>query len=176
MRDTDEFQFSRGEGSRHILVVEDEKCIRELIAYNLVREAFHVTSVSTGESALAIAHARRPNLILLDVMLPGIDGLEVCRRLKRDSATSSIPVVIVSARHEPEDVKNGYRAQASAYITKPFRPRVLIDKVRQLLGIPTSPDSEPRIPEPDGSCGIDADHQASRDENDEVWGDGLAQI
>ncbi|MEK8024208.1 MAG: response regulator [Candidatus Hydrogenedentota bacterium] len=146
MRESHDFEFSRGEGHIHILIVEDEKYIREMIAYNLVREMFYVTSVSTGESAISIARARLPNIILLDLMLPGIDGFEVCRRLKQDAVTAKIPIVIVSARTDPEDQKNGFRAGAAAYVTKPFRPRSLIDKVRKILDIDIPPVGSASIP------------------------------
>jgi len=116
-----------------ILVVEDEKDIAELLAYNLKREGFQVRLADSGEKALAQALKNPPDLVLLDLMLPGIDGREVCRRLKANQATVRIPIVILTARTEESDVVAGLELGADDYITKPFSPRVLLARVRSVL-------------------------------------------
>ncbi len=116
-----------------ILVVEDEDDIRELITYNLVREGFQVVSVASGEAAIEAVRKSVPDLVLLDLMLPGVDGLEVCRRVKNTASTSSVPVVIVTAKGEEADVVTGLELGADDYIVKPFSPRVLVARVRAVL-------------------------------------------
>lgn len=122
-----------------ILVVEDEEDIRELINYNLTREGFRVEAVSTGEEALQSLKKSTPDLILLDLMLPGVDGLEVCRRMKSNANTSSVPVVIVTAKGEEADVVTGLEMGADDYVIKPFSPRVLLARVRAVLRRQDSP-------------------------------------
>ena len=116
-----------------ILAVEDEDDIAELIRYNLEREGFRVVTTSTGEAGLQEAVRRTPNLVLLDLMLPGVDGLEVCRRLKADTRTSGIPVIMVTARGEEADIVAGLELGADDYLTKPFSPRVLLARTRAVL-------------------------------------------
>jgi two-component system, OmpR family, alkaline phosphatase synthesis response regulator PhoP len=116
-----------------ILVVDDERDIRELLDYNLRKEGYEVTCVSTGEDALASVRARRPDLIVLDLMLPGVDGLEVCRRLQADAGTRAIPIVMLTAKGEEADVVTGLELGAADYVTKPFSPRVLLARVRAVL-------------------------------------------
>ena len=117
----------------HLLVIEDEADIRELIAYNLRKEGFQVALVATGTEGLNLARKAPPDLILLDLMLPDIDGLEVCRRLKRDSALNAIPIVMVTAKSGESDVVAGLELGADDYITKPFSPRVLLARTRAIL-------------------------------------------
>jgi two-component system alkaline phosphatase synthesis response regulator PhoP len=116
-----------------ILVVDDEEDIQELVRYNLVRNGFDVTVVGTGEAALDETRSKQPDMILLDLMLPGIDGLEVCNLLKHDSKTSHIPIVMLTARGEEADVVAGLELGADDYITKPFSPRVLVARVKAVL-------------------------------------------
>lgn len=116
-----------------ILVVEDEDDIRELVSYTLAREGFRVLRAAAGEEALEIAKARNPDLVILDLMLPGIDGLTVCRILQRDPATSGIPVVMLTAKGEEADVVAGLELGAEDYVTKPFSPKVLLARVRRIL-------------------------------------------
>lgn len=118
---------------KRILVVEDEEDILELVQYNLAKNGFDVVCVMTGEEALQSAIQSEPELILLDLMLPGVDGLEVCRRLKNNAVTCSIPVVMLTARSEEADVVTGLELGADDYITKPFSPRVLVARVRAVL-------------------------------------------
>jgi len=112
-----------------ILVVEDEEDIRELLAYNLTREGFRVAAAESGELGLEIARQESPDLIVLDLMLPGMNGIEICRKLKAESQTQRIPVIILTARGEEEDIVAGFAAGADDYVTKPFSPRVLIARV-----------------------------------------------
>ena len=116
-----------------ILVIEDEEDILALVHYNLVREGFRVATATSGEEGLKAAQAQPPELILLDLMLPGIDGLEVCRALKGVAATAGVPVVMMSAKGEEADVVAGLELGADDYITKPFSPRILIARVRAVL-------------------------------------------
>lgn len=116
-----------------ILVVDDEEDIRELVQLNLDREGYRVLTCETGEQALAVARAQTPDLIVLDLMLPGIDGLEVCKRLKADSNLQEIPVVMLTAKGEESDIVAGLELGADDYITKPFSGKVLVARVRRLL-------------------------------------------
>ncbi len=116
-----------------VLVVEDDEHIRELLEYNLTKEGYRVTAVETGEEGLKAARAKLPDLVLLDLMLPEMDGLEVCRALRRDAKTQDVPVVMVTAKGEEADVVAGLELGADDYITKPFSPRVLVARVRSVL-------------------------------------------
>lgn len=117
----------------HILVVDDEEDILELVRYNLVKEGYRVTTVASGEEALIAARSVHPDLILLDLMLPGVDGLEVCRRLKQDPKTQHLPVIMLSAKGEEADIVTGLELGAVDYITKPFSPKILVARLRAVL-------------------------------------------
>ena len=117
----------------HVLIVEDEEDIAELLEYNLQRHGYLPSSVSTGEDGLNQSRETHPDLILLDLMLPGLSGLEVCRRLKGDPATEKIPVIMLTAKGEEEDIIAGFDAGADDYVTKPFRPKVLLARVKAVL-------------------------------------------
>jgi len=116
-----------------ILVVEDEEDIQELVRYNLAKEGFHVDVVSTGEDALRRAREEMPNLIVLDLMLPGVDGLEVCKVLKSDPKTQGLPIIMLTAKGEESDIVIGLELGADDYITKPFSPKVLVARARNIL-------------------------------------------
>ncbi|OGV48588.1 MAG: DNA-binding response regulator [Lentisphaerae bacterium GWF2_52_8] len=116
-----------------ILVVDDEEDILELIRYNLERETYSVTCVESGEDCLEAMRKNLPELLLLDLMLPGIDGLSVCKILKADPKTAQVPIVILSAKGEEADVVSGLELGADDYITKPFSTRVLLARVRAVL-------------------------------------------
>lgn len=118
---------------RSVLVVEDEEDIRELVSYTLLKEGYQVTSVASGEEALAIAAAQPPDLVLLDLMLPGVDGLTVCQRLRGNPVSSGVGIVILTAKGEEADVVTGLNVGANDYITKPFSRSVLIARVRAVL-------------------------------------------
>jgi two-component system alkaline phosphatase synthesis response regulator PhoP len=116
-----------------ILVVDDEEDILELFRFNLTKEGFAVVCAASGEEALKSALSSRPDLILLDLLLPGMDGLEVARRLKHDVTTQEIPVIMVTAKGEEADIVTGLEVGAEDYITKPFSRKVLIARVRAVL-------------------------------------------
>lgn len=116
-----------------ILVVDDEEDILELLQYNLARDGYAVTCVATGERAMESVRKHPPDLVVLDLMLPGIDGLEICRRLKGDAATREIPVVMLTAKGEEADIVAGLELGADDYITKPFSPRVMTARVKAVL-------------------------------------------
>jgi len=119
--------------SQHICVVEDEEDVRELLKFHLAREGYAVSAFASGEEAVKSMARTLPNLLLLDLMLPGWDGLEVCRALKRDPRTAGIPIIMVTARGEESDIVAGLELGADDYITKPFSIKVLIARVRTVL-------------------------------------------
>jgi two-component system alkaline phosphatase synthesis response regulator PhoP len=116
-----------------ILVVDDEEDILELVKYNLTRDGYHVLCAATGEEAINTARRNLPDLIILDLLLPGIDGLEVCKLLKNDPKTEYIPIIMLTAKGEEADVVSGLEIGADDYITKPFSPKVLTARVRTVL-------------------------------------------
>jgi two-component system phosphate regulon response regulator PhoB len=117
----------------HVLVVEDEADIQELIRFNLQREGYRVSTALTGEEGYRRILDDRPDLVVLDLMLPGMDGLDVCRRIKSESSAKHIPVVMVSAKGEESDIVVGLELGADDYITKPFSPKVLLARIRTVL-------------------------------------------
>jgi two-component system phosphate regulon response regulator PhoB len=116
-----------------ILVVDDEEDILELLRYSLTREGYKVHCAETGEKAVASAREKAPDILVLDLMLPGMDGLEVTRVLKSDPLTSSIPIIMLTAKGEEADIVAGLELGADDYVTKPFSPRVLAARVRAVL-------------------------------------------
>ncbi|MFC1840973.1 response regulator [Thermodesulfobacteriota bacterium] len=116
-----------------ILVVDDEEDLLELVRYNLSREGYDVICASTGEEGLNTAKKNLPGLIILDLMLPGIDGLDVARALKNDNSTKNIPVIMLTAKGEEADIVTGLELGADDYITKPFSPRIMIARMRAVL-------------------------------------------
>jgi len=116
-----------------ILVVEDDQDIRELISYNLGKEGYTVVPAESGEQALKLIETANPDIIVLDIMLPGMDGIEVLRNLKQGSRHVSIPVIMATAKSEDTDIITGLELGADDYITKPFSPKVLIARIRSLL-------------------------------------------
>lgn len=116
-----------------ILIVDDEEDIIELIKYNLKTEGYIILSAGTGEQAIKTAKQSLPDLIVLDLMLPGIDGLEVTRYLKNHDRTADIPIVMVTAKGEESDVVTGLELGANDYISKPFSPRELVARIRAIL-------------------------------------------
>ena len=126
-----------------IMLVEDEESIVELVRYNLSREGYTVHVAMSGEDALTLVRTANPALILLDIMLPEIDGIEVCRRLRRDERTMTTPVIMLTARGEESDIISGLEAGADDYVTKPFSPRVLMARVRAVLRRKSEPAPAP---------------------------------
>lgn len=117
----------------HILVVDDEEDIIELVKYNLIREGYNITCATSGEEALKIVGSTPPDLIVLDLMLPDIDGLEVTRQLKSNPKTRSVPIVMLTAKGEESDIVAGLELGADDYIAKPFSPRVLVARIRTVI-------------------------------------------
>ena len=126
-----------------VVVIEDEPDILELIEYNLRREGFEVATATTGRAGLSVIGREKPDLVLLDLLLPGLDGLDVCRRLRAVDATSDLPIIMVTARGEESDVVLGLGVGADDYIHKPFSPRELIARVRAVLRRGPIRDSDP---------------------------------
>ena len=116
-----------------IVVVEDEEDIYEVVRYNLEKEGFHVHGAISGEIAQQKIKVHQPDLVLLDLMLPGISGLDLCRKLKQQDDTRQIPIIMVTAKTEDADIVAGLELGAEDYMTKPFSPRVLIARVRSVL-------------------------------------------
>jgi len=119
--------------AEEILVIEDDADISELVQYNLEKHGFRVHAVRDGELGFQQALKLQPSLILLDIMLPGVDGLTVCRRLRENNDTRHIPVIMLTAKGEESDVVIGLELGADDYVTKPFSPKELVARVRALL-------------------------------------------
>ena len=119
--------------SHRILVVDDEEDLLELIRYNLTKEGYRVDCCASGEAAINEARAIVPDLIVLDLLLPNVDGLDVCKHLKSDPKTQHVPIVMLTAKSEEADVVTGLELGADDYITKPFSPRVLLARIRSVL-------------------------------------------
>jgi len=129
-----------------ILIVDDEADIIELIKYNLKNEGYSILEAQTGELAIKIVNRSQPDLIVLDLMLPGIDGLEVTKYLKRNKATHHIPIVMLTAKGEESDIVTGLELGANDYISKPFSPKILVARIQAILRrrkkvSPDSPDT-----------------------------------
>ncbi len=122
-----------------ILVIDDERDLIELVRYNLEKEGFRVLGACDGESGLKIAAAEKPNLVVVDLMLPGIDGMEVCRLLRSTRGTSRIPVIMLTAKGNESDRILGLELGADDYVTKPFSPRELAARVKAVLRRALSP-------------------------------------
>ena len=116
-----------------ILVVEDEDDLRDIIIYNLDREGYKTIGAETGEQGLEQAIKMNPDLMILDLMLPGMNGLDVCRQIKQDENTHAMPIIIVSAKGEEADIITGLELGADDYVSKPFSPHILLARVRALL-------------------------------------------
>ena len=127
----------------HILVVDDEEDILELVRFNLEREGYRVTCTPSGENAIQIATQKFPDLIVLDLMLPGVDGLEVAKFLKNEPKTREIPIVMLTAKGEESDVVIGLELGADDYITKPFSPKILSARVKAVLRRRGQAEAEP---------------------------------
>lgn len=122
-----------------ILIVEDEEDVRELVRYNLEKNGYRTEFAPDGKIALNKARTSKPDLILLDLMLPKIDGLQVCRSLKADAATAHIPIVMLTAKGTEADIVTGLEMGADDYIPKPFSPRVLLARLKAVLRRQTEP-------------------------------------
>jgi len=118
---------------KRILVVDDEIYIVHILEFSLTMEGYTVLTASDGEEALKMIEQERPDLVVLDIMMPKLDGYEVCRRLRQDEQFGNLPVILLSAKGRPVDRDAGLQAGADDYIAKPFSPRRLLEKIRELL-------------------------------------------
>jgi two-component system alkaline phosphatase synthesis response regulator PhoP len=116
-----------------ITLIEDEEDIRHLILYNLQKDGYDADGFESGEEGLTEIRKKHPDLVLLDLMLPGIDGMEVCRRLKQNPDTRDIPVIIISAKGDESDIVAGLELGADDYLAKPFSPKILLARIRTVL-------------------------------------------
>jgi DNA-binding response OmpR family regulator len=123
---------------RKVLIADDETNIRNILDFTLHAEGFDVVAARNGDDAYTLALGEQPDLIVLDVMMPGTNGFETCRRLKSDRRTARIPVVLLTARGTRDDRRTGEDAGADAYVTKPFSPGKLVAVVQDLLGTRSS--------------------------------------
>lgn len=131
-----------------VLLIEDEANLRASLSFILDREGYAVESAATGEEGLALAQAQPPDLVVLDVNLPGIDGYETCERLRRDPRTAKALVMMVTARAAVDDIVHGFETRADDYVTKPFHPKVLLARIQALLrrgAQPTEPAAAAKI-------------------------------
>jgi two-component system phosphate regulon response regulator PhoB len=120
-------------GTKRLLVVEDDRPIADLVKYHFSKEGFTVTSTPSGDEALILIDEVRPDLVILDWMIEGTSGIEVCRRLRRNAATANLPVMMLTARGEEEDRVRGLETGADDFITKPFSPKELVARANALL-------------------------------------------
>ena len=116
-----------------VVVIEDEPDIVEVVSYNLKREGYSVVAVDRGDEGLNIIRNQSPNLVILDLMLPGMDGLSICQQMKSDPLVRDIPIIIISAKSEESDVVIGLELGADDYLCKPFSPRELLARVKAVL-------------------------------------------
>ncbi len=128
---------------RTIMVVDDNHDLVEIVRLTLESKGFKVRCGYNGQELLDSLEKQKPDLILLDIMMPGMDGLQVLRRLKGNPATASIPVILLSAKVHHEDVQQGYDLGTDHYIKKPFDTTQLVTSINRLLGMPDSPPSQP---------------------------------
>ena len=117
----------------NILIVDDEEDVLELVRFNIAKEGYGTETATSGEEALAKIRSHMPDLVVLDLMLPGVDGLQVCKKLKSDVKTECIPIIMLTAKGEESDIVIGLELGADDYVTKPFSPKVLIARVRRVL-------------------------------------------
>jgi len=136
-----------------ITLIEDEEDIRHLVLYNLRKEGYEADGFESGEEGLADIRKKSTDLVLLDLMLPGIDGMEVCRRLKQDPDTRDIPVIIISAKGDESDIVAGLEIGADDYLAKPFSPKILLARIRTVLRRSSQP-----APDENSSVLIDGMH------------------
>jgi two-component system, OmpR family, alkaline phosphatase synthesis response regulator PhoP len=122
-----------GMAKEKILVIDDEEDLLELVRFNLTKEGYKVVLADSGEVGLALANSELPDIVLLDLMLPGLDGLEICKSLKASPTTQNIPVIILSAKGDESDVVTGLELGADDYVVKPFSPRILLARIKNVL-------------------------------------------
>lgn len=130
-----------------VLIVEDDEDIQQLVGYNLIKAGFQVEYADSGEEALDKIKKPYPDLILLDIMLPGLDGMEICKVLRSDNQTAEIPIIMLTAKGEESDIISGFEFGADDYITKPFSPKILLSRVKALLRRKVTEEAAPAISE-----------------------------
>jgi two-component system phosphate regulon response regulator PhoB len=150
-------------GRRPVLIVEDEEKIRDLIAFNLDTDGFTPIHASCGEKALDILGRKPVDCVLLDVMLPGIDGLETLRRIRANRALGSVPVIMLTAKSEDADIVSALELGAADYVTKPFSPKVLAARVRRALRMNEDEQGLPRTISAHGIVIDEVRHRVSLD-------------
>jgi len=136
-----------------ILVVEDDTDIQQLVSYNLVKSGFNVSCADSGEEALALLDQEQVDAMVLDLMLPGKDGNEVCRTVRSQEATKLLPIIMLTAKGEEDDIVSGLDSGADDYVTKPFSPRVLIARIEAALRRKSEP-----APDDDGQVSVFSRH------------------
>lgn len=149
-----------------ILIVDDEEDIIDVIQFNLEREGYNVNSVTTGEECIEEIELRKPDLIILDLMLPGISGIDVCKRLKYETETKNIPIIMLTAKDSELDIVIGLEFGADDYMTKPFSPKVLTAKIKAILRRSISADIESETIERQGIFMNFTKHQVKCDNKD----------
>lgn len=122
-----------GVPGKKVLVVDDDRVIQQLLEVNLELEGYEVLTAGDGEQALVRVKEFSPDVVILDIMMPKLDGIEVCRRLKADPSTADLPVIFLSAKAQDLDRRRGYELGVAAYLTKPFDPQELIETVERVL-------------------------------------------
>ena len=130
-----------------ILIVEDDQDIQQLVGYNLIKSGFQVEYADSGEEALDMIKHQHPDLILLDIMLPQMDGIEVCKILHSDNQTAEIPIIMLTAKGEESDIIGGLDLGADDYITKPFSPKILLSRIKAVLRRKVKEETAPVVPE-----------------------------
>ena len=130
--------------NKTILIADDEPYLIRSLSYVLQREGYHVESAVDGQEAMSKIETLRPDLVFLDLMLPRLDGFQICRRVKERPDLRSTYVIILTAKGQQEDRQKGFQAGADAFMTKPFSPKEIIDKLRQILGSSDRPSDAPR--------------------------------
>ena len=132
---------------KSILIVEDDEDIQQLVGYNLIQAGFQVEYADSGEEALGKIKKQYPDLILLDIMLPGMDGIEVCKVLRTENETAEIPIIMLTAKGEETDIVEGFELGADDYITKPFSPKILLSRIKAVLRRKVKEEAAPSTPE-----------------------------
>src|SRR5258706_1505825 len=134
----------RSTSMKRVLIIEDDRDIVELVRYNLANEGFHVSSANDGSTGLSTLKKTPPDLLLLDLMLPKLSGLEICREIRRDDSLNRLPILMLTARGEEADRVVGLEMGADDYVTKPFSPRELLARVKALVRRAEPPTDAPR--------------------------------
>ena len=142
-----------------ILIIEDERSLTEVLSYNLYQEGYEVVVAHEGREGLRKAQTLLPSLVILDLMLPGLDGLAICRELRAASPTASIPILMLTAKAEETDQVVGFAVGADDYVTKPFSVKVLLQRVKVLLRRGSAPEPSAEVIE---ACGIRIDKRSHR--------------